>query len=242
LGIGKSAGASLSVIPEEFPGDHVSLNSVCRVLEGAILKRRVMGQQHGVAIIAEGIAERLDPEEIAEIPGVEVERDSFGHISLSEIPLATLLRRGVRRSFAARGQQVTVVDVTLGYSLRCAPPIPFDIDYTRTLGYGAVRFLLEDGKAERFRFGGLVCLREGHREIIPFDELRDAATGRTRVRRVDCASEYYAVARKYMIRLEQDDLSDPAMRSKLAEAGQMSPEAFHEDFAPAASWSVQPAA
>ncbi len=242
LGIGKSAGASLSVIPEEFPGDQVSLSSVCRVLEGAILKRRVMGQQHGVAIIAEGIAERLDPEEIAEIPGVEVERDSFGHISLSEIPLATLLRRGVRRSFADRGQQVVVVDVTLGYSLRCAPPIPFDIDYTRTLGYGAVRFLLEDSKAERFRFGGLVCLREGHREIIPFDELRDATTGRTRVRRVDCSSEYYAVARKYMIRLEQHDLADPAMRAKLAEAGQMSPEKFQEEFTPAASWSGRAAA
>ena len=34
-----------------------------------------------------------------------------------------------------------MVAVTLGYELRCMAPIPFDIDYTRTLGYGAVRFL-----------------------------------------------------------------------------------------------------
>jgi 6-phosphofructokinase 1 len=234
LGIGKAAGASLSVIPEEFPEERVSPNSVCRVLEGAILKRRVMGQKHGVAVIAEGIAEKLDPEEVAQIPGVEVEQDSYGHLGLNEIPLATILRRGVKQSFAARGQPLTVVDVTLGYSLRCAPPIPFDIDYTRTLGHGAVRFLLENRNEERFRFGGLVCLREGHREVIPFEDLRDPATGRTQVRKVDCASEHYAVARKYMIRLEQQDLASPGMRSQLAEAGNMSPEEFGREFALAA--------
>ena len=35
-----------------------------------------------------------------------------------------------------------IVDQTLGYELRSAPPIPFDIDYTRTLGHGAVKFLI----------------------------------------------------------------------------------------------------
>jgi len=149
LGIGKAAGASLAVIPEEFPQEHVGLKTVCRVLEGAILKRRVMGQQHGLAVIAEGIAEKLDPAELAQIPGVEIERDSYGHVSLSEIPLATILRRGVQKSFATRDERLTVTDVTLGYNLRCAQPIPFDIDYTRTLGYGAVRFLMGTRRRRR---------------------------------------------------------------------------------------------
>ena len=239
LGIGKAAGASLAVIPEEFPQEHVGLETVCRVLEGAILKRRVMGQQHGLAVIAEGIAEKLDQVELAQLPGVEIERDSYGHASLSEIPLATILRRGVQRSFAARGDRLTVTDVTLGYNLRCVPPIPFDIDYTRTLGYGAVRFLLLEPKEERLRYGGLVCLYDGHRSVMPFHELLDPITGRIRVRKVDTDSEHYAVARKYMIRLEHRDLLDPGMRSKLAAAAHVSPEEFVREFAPVVQWGAQ---
>ena len=239
LGIGKAAGASLAVIPEEFPQEQIGLETVCRVLEGAILKRRVMGQKHGLAVIAEGIAERLDPAELAQAPGVEIERDSYGHVSLSEIPLATILRRRVQRSFTARDEPLAVTDVTLGYNLRSAQPIPFDIDYTRTLGYGAVRFLLQEPKEERLRHGGLVCLVDGHRSVIPFQDLRDPITGRTRVRKVDTDSEHYAVARQYMIRLEQRDLLDPGMRSKLAAAACMSPDEFVREFAPAAQWGAE---
>ena len=65
LGIGKAAGATLSIIPEEFPKEGISLDQIAGVLEGAILKRRVMGQNHGVAVIAEGISELLDSQELA---------------------------------------------------------------------------------------------------------------------------------------------------------------------------------
>ena len=241
LGIGKAAGASLAVIPEEFPQERISLISVCRVLEGAILKRRAMGRKHGLAVIAEGIAEKLDPEELAQLPGVEIQRDSYGHVNLSEIPLVTILRRGVQRSFAARGKRLAVTDVTLGYNLRCAQPIPFDIDYTRTLGYGAVRFLLREPKAEGLRYGGLVRLENGHCSVVPFHELRDPITGRTRVRKVDTGSEHYTVARQHMIRLEQRDLLDPGMCSKLADAAGMSPAEFKREFASVVQWGAEPA-
>jgi 6-phosphofructokinase 1 len=234
LGISKAAGASLAVIPEEFPGERVGLDVVCRVLEGAMLKRRAMGQRHGLAVIAEGIAEKLDPEELARLPEVVIERDSYGHANLSEIPLATILRREVRRRFADRGERLSMVEVTLGYNLRCAPPIPFDIDYTRTLGYGAVRFLLSEPKDEQLRHGGLICLEDGHLHVVAFQDLRDPDTGRTRVRKVDCGSEHYAVARKYMIRLERRDLEDSQMRDRLAEAANLSPEDFSGYFWPVA--------
>ena len=231
LGIAKAAGATLAVIPEEFPEGGPRLDEISKVLEGAILKRRVMGNDHGVAVIAEGIAERLDPEELAGLPGVSVEHDAFGHISLNDIPLAIILRRHVQRAFAARGQQIAIVDVTLGYQLRSAPPIPFDIDYTRTLGYGAVRFLLSDTEDEALRFGGLICQLDGQRKVLAFDDLRDPDTGRIRVRTVDIQSEYYAVAREYMIRLEPEDLNDEQLKSQLANAANMSPEAFEDAFA-----------
>lgn len=235
LGIGKAAGATLSIIPEEFPTEGISLDQIAGVLEGSILKRRVMGQNHGVAVIAEGIGELLDSQELATIPGVIVEHDSYGHIRLSEIPLATILRRRVQQRFAARGEQISIVDSTLGYELRSASPIPFDIDYTRTLGHAAVRFLLSPPSDPRLEQGGLVCLDQGHSRGLPFEEIRDQLTGRTRVRRVDILSEYYTAARQYMIRLEPKDLADPAMLAQLADAAHMTPENFQGAFAPVAS-------
>ena len=44
LGIGKAAGATCTILPEEFPDEQIRLNDVCNVLEGAMLKRQVMGQ------------------------------------------------------------------------------------------------------------------------------------------------------------------------------------------------------
>jgi 6-phosphofructokinase len=230
LGIGKAAGATITVIGEEFPKERITLAEVCDVLEGAILKRRVMGRKDGVAVIAEGIGEKIDPEELAKIPGVEVERDPHGHIRLGEIPLATILKREIQRRFKERGEKMTIVDVTLGYELRCAPPIPFDIDYTRTLGYGAVKFLLSEPKDDKVKEGGMVCLVGGRLEILPFDELRDPVTGRTKVRLVDINSEHYKVAREYMIRLEREDLENPEMLAKLAAAAKMTPEEFKKKF------------
>ncbi|MEZ8220446.1 6-phosphofructokinase 1 [Candidatus Fervidibacteria bacterium JGI MDM2 JNZ-1-D12] len=231
LGIGKAAGATITVIGEEFPKERITLAEVCDVLEGAILKRRVLGRKDGVAVIAEGIGEKIDPEELAQIPGVEVERDPHGHIRLGEIPLATILKREIQRRFKERGEKMTIVDVTLGYELRCAPPIPFDIDYTRTLGYGAVEFLLSEPKDDKVKQGGMVCLVGGKLEILPFDELRDPVTGRTKVRMVDINSEHYRVAREYMIRLEREDLENPEMLAKLADAAKMTPEEFKKKFA-----------
>ena len=229
LGIGKAAGATLTLIPEEFP-DRVTLDQACGVLEGAILKRKVMGRGDGLVVIAEGIGAKLDPEELAAVPGVDVEYDEHGHIRLGEIPLATILRKEVQRRFAQRDDKVSIVDVVVGYELRCAAPIPFDIDYTRTLGYGAVRFLLSEPEDELLRFGGMVCLESGRLRVIPFEELRDPETGRTRVRLVDIQAEHYKVAREYMIRLEAEDFEDEDMRRKLAEAAGTTPEEFGKRF------------
>ena len=233
LGIGKAAGATLTIIPEEFPQERIRLDDISRMLEAAILKRRVMGSEHGVAVIAEGLSEKLEPEELANMPGVEMVYDPYGHIRLGEIPLTTILKRQVQEHFAARHDEHSIVDVTLGYELRCAQAIPFDVDYTRTLGYGAVRFLLSEPADGRLRHAGFICLEGGHLNVLPFDDLRDPTTGRIRIRVVDVRSEHYHVARKYMIRLEQSDLDDAEMCTKLAAAAHMTPEKFLSAFGPA---------
>ncbi|MDA1348843.1 MAG: diphosphate--fructose-6-phosphate 1-phosphotransferase [Chloroflexi bacterium] len=234
LGMGKAAGSTLTVIPEEFPEDTIRLDDLCDLLEGAMLKRKVMGRDDGVAVVAEGVAEKIDPEELAQLPGVYVSYDPHGHIRLDQIPLATILSRRVRRRFAERGEDVAIVDATLGYELRSAAPIPFDIDYTRTLGYGAVRFLLSAPEEDRLQLGGMVCLQDGRGKVVPFEDFRDSTTGRTQVRYVDVTSLHYKVARDYMIRLESDDLERPDMLESLARVGRTTPEQFKSRFASAA--------
>lgn len=232
LGIGKAAGATLTIIPEEFPGPRIALEDVVRVIEGAIIKRRSRGQAHGVAVVAEGVAEKIDPQELAQFPGVEVSYDPYGHISLADVPLGALLKQAVQRRFAARGDRMRLTEVTLGYELRCTSPIPFDIDYTRTLGYGAVNFLLDDNDDPRLQNGGFVCLDGVHLNVLPFEELLDPETGRTRVRYVDLDSVHYKVARDYMIRLDERDLADEASCLRLAEAARLTPEQLRREFLP----------
>lgn len=230
LGIGKAAAATLTIIPEEFPGDRISLGQVCDILETAILKRRVMGKGRGLAVVAEGVAEKFDPEELKNIPGVEVSRDQHGHLRLGDIQLEKALRREIQRRFASRGESLQIVDSNVGYELRSYPPIPFDIDYTRSLGFGAARFLL--GGLDQFRdaTGGLICMVNGNIEVLPFSQLRDPSTGRTKVRTVDINGDGYKVARKYMIRLEKSDMSDPDMLRKLADEACMSPDNFVQKY------------
>jgi len=221
LGIGKAAGATLTILPEEFP-DRVSIEAVADVLEGAMLKRRVMGREDGVAIVAEGILEKVPEEDLLAIEGVRIVRDTYGHVRLAEMALAHILKTMVERRFAERGDPVTIVHKSIGYELRCAPPIAFDAEYVRDLGYGAVEYLLsEEGPG-----GALVCIDEGRLRYVDFAELMDPNTRRTRVRLVDLNATAYRVARHYMIRLEPEDFEDPAQLAQLAQVARMDPQAF----------------
>lgn len=232
LGIGKAAGATVTIIPEEFTAPAISLDDVCRIIEGAILKRRALGLRHGLVVIAEGVAAKMDPEELAKIPGVEVRDDSHGHMRLEKIPLAAIIEREVMRPFAERGESLSLVPVSLGYELRCADPIPFDIDYTRTLGYGAVRFLVNDGAADPSLTGGLVCLEDGRLRVLPFEQVQDPETGRINTRMVDVGSENYRVAREYMIRMRRSDLADDGLLSRLKAESMMSADRLSQRFSP----------
>ena len=219
LGIGSAAGATLTVIGEEFPEGPVALDQIARILEGAIIKRRVQGREHGVALLAEGLIERLDPDTLG-----SVERDPYGNVRLAELELSRLVKERVARSLRERGVACSIVAKDIGYELRCAPPGGFDIHYCRGLGYWATRFLLEGGTEALVTMQGDVFVP------IPFRDLIDATTGRFRVRHVDVASEAYRMLLAYMIRLTPPDLEDPERVRLLARSGALDEAAFLERF------------
>ncbi len=224
LGICLAAGATLAVIPEEFHRQDLGIDLVGRVLEGAILKRLAMDRHDGVAVIAEGILERLKPEEIRALQ--EAARDEHGNIRLSEIDLASALKKHVTQSLKSLGLEIRIVSNNIGYELRCAPPIPFDCEYTRNLGYGVVKFLLAGGT------GAMVTLQGGRIVPVYFEDILDPRTGKTRIRLVETRTETYEVARKYMIRLERVDLENEDFLAKMASFTNLTPARFKERYLP----------
>jgi 6-phosphofructokinase len=224
LGAGKAAGATLCLIAEDFPEGPIRLDHVARILEGSIVKRLAMGRPYGCAVIAEGIGERLEPSDLEGLE--EVERDEHGHIRLAEVPLGRVLRDRVRADLAKLGVKTTIGEKDVGYELRCAAPHAFDLDYTRDLGAGAVRTLLSG------RSSVLITRQsEGRIVPIPFDELMDPQTGRTRVRLVDISTASHANARALQVRMERRDLEEAAMLDAIARVTRLSPEQVKKRYA-----------
>jgi len=221
LGIGGSAAATLTVIAEEFGEASISLDRIADVLEGAIIKRRAQGREHGVAILSEGLAEKIDPATFG-----EVERDAYGNVRLTEMELGRLLKERVTASLRARGLDVTIVAKELGYELRCAPPGAHDIQYCRSLGYWATRFLLEGGS------NAMVTIQASRLVPVPFGLMMDSKTGKIRVRYVDVESEMYQTLWAYMIRLKPEDFDAPETLAVLAKAGNLSETELLRRFGP----------
>src|SRR6266550_8582901 len=78
LGVGKAAGATLTMIPEEFSGQHIALKRIVDILAGSIIKRLSYGRRDGIAVLAEGLVLRIDPRDLAGVEGIEgIERDAL---------------------------------------------------------------------------------------------------------------------------------------------------------------------
>ncbi|MBI4747194.1 MAG: 6-phosphofructokinase [Acidobacteria bacterium] len=222
LGIGKAAGTTLTVIGEEFPTETVKFSHICDILEGAIIKRRATDHHYGVAVLAEGLIDKLDPQELAGLQ--DVERDDHGHIRFAEVDLARKIKVEVQGRLSQRGIRLTMTNKNLGYELRCADPIAFDAAYCRDLGHSAIQFLVAGGN------GAMVSVQDGKLVPLPFDTIRDPETGKTNIRLVDTQSESYRVARSYMIRLERDDFGHNAWVEQLAIAGNLTADEFRARF------------
>jgi 6-phosphofructokinase 1 len=221
LGIGKAAGATLTLIPEEF-APPLRLKTIVDTLTAAIIKRLSEGRRDGVAVIAEGLVLDVTPSDLEGLH--EVEHDAHGHLRIAEVNLGEILKAQVQSRLRQLGVKTTIAAKNIGYELRCADPIPLDMEYSRDLGYCAAKYLLSGGHA------AMISIQGGHFIPVPFSTMIDAETGRTKVRLVDITSTRYAIARRYMIRARRDDFEDPHQLAKLANTVHMSDEQFRREF------------
>ena len=208
LGIGQSAGAIITIIPEDFSEEKIRLQTVIDMLVGSIVKRYAVDRNYGVAIVAEGVIEKIVQEDLCSAE--ECCLDEHGHIRYAEIDFGGLIKKCLSQELKKIGLKITLVDKEIGYELRCVPPIAYDIEYTRSLGYAAFNYLAE-GKSD-----AIVTMQCGEIKALKFDEIRDSITGKTQVRRVDTTSMHYKIAQEYMVKFIEEDFNDEQKSAKLA--------------------------
>ena len=199
LGMGKTAGAAITVIPEEFK-EKIHLQQVVDIIVGSIVKRHLLGKNYGVAVIAEGVVEKIDEEDLKKIGDLAL--DEHGHIRYAELDFGGMIKKLVLAELEKLGLKLAIVTTNLGYEFRCTSPIPYDIEYARSLGYEAFMFLYNGNS------GSLISIQGTKAVPLTFEEIKDPATGKTRVRRVNCDSVNYQIARGLMNRIEKADLDN----------------------------------
>lgn len=234
LGVGKAAAATLSIIPEEFHKRQVTVDEVCDIIIGSIIKRKAEGSNFGLVVLAEGLIEAMgEPGLVKALPEGELNRygrvlrDDHGHLRLGEIEFGRLMKDLLTTRLEKLGQKTAFIDKDLGYELRCADPIPFDAEYTRDLGYGAVKFLLSP---EAGKYGAIISFVDGKMTPLPFEKMLDPKTKRMQNRKVNVDGEAFECACAYMIRLEREDFTDAKKLASLAAAIKVAPEEFQKRF------------
>ncbi len=222
LGIGKSSGATMTLIPEEWEGRLIRMHEVVDVLVTAMLKRLADDRPYGVALVSEGVMEHMSHDDLRELEYVE--RDAFGNVHLSEINFSDILKHELDSELEKLDIPIRVTSKDLGYELRCTDPVAFDIDYTRSLGEAAAAFLLGGGSNATVTIQGTEVVP------IPISEMMDPETGRTEVRKVNLDSFVYRSAHKLMIRLKPADADDEGLLARMADHTSLSRSEFKSRF------------
>lgn len=190
-GAGIAGEASLVLGVEDLPAltggsDRISPEALAERIVDLVLSRSKRGKHYGTVVLAEGIGEHL-PEEI-----VEQARDPRGFVNLGQIQLGRRIASLCADIHEARtGTKKKFRGVQLGYEARSTAPHAYDVLLGSQLGIGAYRALAEEHlDAHMVSITGQFDLT-----YIPFDDLIDPATMKTKSRLVTPGSDFQKMAR-----------------------------------------------
>jgi 6-phosphofructokinase len=143
-------------------------------------------REYGVVCVAEGLAEKLpDDQRPADV-------DEHGNSLLGSVKIGEHLAGAMERAYLERtGAKIKVRSKQIGYETRCAAPVAFDVMLGSQLGVGACRAMVD-----RALTGHMVSVEDQLQlTYVPFSDLIDPGTLRTRIRFIDRASDFYQLAR-----------------------------------------------
>ncbi|MBL7661535.1 6-phosphofructokinase [bacterium] len=191
LAIGLASRVTLTLIPEEFNNRTYQLAEVAELIVLSMKQRLAEGKKYGVALIAEGIIDRLDANSSSLLKNCP--RDEIGRIKYSECEIVDLLKPELQAQIKAQKLDLNFNTKNIGYELRCHAPNAFDVEYTTFLGHGAIQALAQGQSA-------VTVVKDFDKlGVIPLQQMIDDQ-GKCRSRIVDLKSDDYQVARHFMIR------------------------------------------
>lgn len=180
------AGEATRMMSVEDFDDVFDADACAAELVDLMQAREADGREYGVICIAEGLADLL-PE--GQRPTVV---DEHGNAMLGSVRIGEHLAGAIEREWEKRtGHSRKVRAKQIGYEARCAEPNAFDIMLGSQLGVGAYRALVEEGLT-----GVMVSVRDQlDLKYVPFGELIDPETLKTRIRFIQRESDFYRLAR-----------------------------------------------
>ena len=169
------------MIPEEVPNNS-SLSNLVETIRSVILNRKKGGKMYGVAVIAEGVLAKIDTSFEPNLP-----RDELGRLVYRDLQIGKLISEELKKEM----KDMIILHKDLGFELRAAPPLAFDLEYGITLGFGAVEFLAQGKSA------GIILRDDLKLKFLRFDEILDSE-GKIKTRQVDLNSDIFIVAKNRM--------------------------------------------
>ncbi|HQO03455.1 MAG TPA: 6-phosphofructokinase [Spirochaetota bacterium] len=187
---GIAAEAIMMISTEDYPGDSIDLEELAERITDVIIARENNRRPYGVIAISEGLAEKL-PEGMR-----PTETDRHGNIVYGQAHLAQIIANRVKDIYKEKtGLEVKLTPKQIGYETRAAAPISFDVVLGSMLGYGAYKFY-SNGE-----FGVMVSVTDNFElKAVPFTELIDPETLKTRLRGVPCGSDFYTLKERLSYR------------------------------------------
>ena len=215
LGIGAACHYPMIIIPEMFNKTQISIDKIVNLSISSILKRKVMDISYGGIVIAEGVFDGMDPEDL-KATGLRFTYDEHGHPELGKVSKAVLFNDLMDLKFKALGLKIKTRPVEIGYDIRCVAPIAYDLMYCTQLGFGVY---------ELFKQGETACMvyvdQMGETRPLYLKDLQDKVTGKIPPRVVDIDGDMaqgiynhichyitpadYEAARKYVPNPEEYD-------------------------------------
>ncbi len=182
-GIAGEATRMLSV--EDVDGEF-DVRASAEEMVDLMLARERDGRRYGIICAAEGLADRLPDHQRPQ------STDEHGNIQLGAAAIGRTLAEEMERVYEERtGTAIKVRHKQIGYETRCSEPSAFDVLLGTQLGVGAHRGLIEEGRS-----GHMVSVeKQLQLTYVPFDDLIDPATLKTRVRLIERDSDLYRLAR-----------------------------------------------
>jgi len=178
------------VAAEDIDEDVLDIEVLVEKITNVILARENNRRPYGVIAVSEGIVDKL-PDEYK-----PKHTDKHGNILYREAKIGEILAEHVKKRYQEKtGMEVKIVAKQIGYETRSAPPISFDVVLGAMLGYGAYKFYNEN------MFGVMVSVTDNFDlKAVPFSELIDPDTLKTRLRDVPKGSDFYTLKERLSYR------------------------------------------